>query len=165
MKQINELIKWPDYWNVRIFEVNHSSFDQLYCPYIEESMLYFDELEGYFYHKDYDNLESLKEEDCKWFPIGRPIQKVHIKNGDCVSISVSLINYVKMIKKEISFPKGISNNRKIEELTCLIEIPKEIKAFLNYNKKHIICIDGDYGKMKINKLLTNNKNRYILNSS
>lgn len=127
-------LKDPENWNVRMIQHGEIVEDVLYSPYIPSS-IGFDELEGYFYHKDFEYCKGLEHEDRTSYIY--PAHNSSIKNRDYYSISVSLLHYIKMLKGEKPFPKGFPKKERIESIksdnmffmNCAQNIPKEIVNF------------------------------------
>lgn len=116
-------LKDPENWNVRMIQNGEFVYDTLYSPYIPIS-IGLDELEGYFYKKDYGECKKLNHEDRSSYVY--PAHNSSIKLNNYFSVSVSLPLYIKMLKGEKSLPKGFSKKERIER------IKNDCVCFLNY---------------------------------
>lgn len=101
----------PENWNVRMIQKGEDVEDILYSPYEHFSMI-FDDLEGYYYHKDFNSEEQNNHEHRSNFFY--PAHNYSISVRDYYSVSVSLENYIKMLKGIKEFPNGFSREPRIE---------------------------------------------------
>ena len=125
-------------WNVRIIQSNGFVKDQLYNIYDENSIV-FDENEGHFYQKDYDDVICLSHE---FRSSVYPSRNYNIKESDYYSVSVSLENYIKMLKGEKDFPFSLSREERLNYdlfgIYCsVIKVPDEIKEIIESCKNQL----------------------------
>lgn len=91
----------------------------------------FDENEGFFHNKDYQ--KAVKEVDREHRTSLFTMRNYHISKHDYFSVSVSLENYIKMLKGEKKFPHNldISERRKHDIVfMSLISNNKEVKEYI-----------------------------------
>lgn len=117
-------------YNVRIIQNGDLIEDGLYNIYDDLSIV-FDENEGFFHNKDYQ--KAVKEVDREHRTSLLPMRNYHISKHDYFSVSVSLENYIKMLKEEEKFPHNldISERRKHDIVfMSLISNNKEVKEYI-----------------------------------
>lgn len=118
-------------YNVRIIQNGDLIEDVLYNIYDDLSIV-FDENEGSFYNKDYQ--KAVEEEvDREHRTSLLPMRNYHISKHDYFSVSVSLENYIKMLKGEKKFPHNLDiNERRKHDIAfmSLVSNDKEVKEYI-----------------------------------
>lgn len=117
-------------YNVRIIQNGNLIEDVLYNIYDDLSIV-FDENEGFFSNKDYQ--KALEEVDREHRTPLLPMRNYHISKHDYFSVSVSLENYIKMLKGEKKFPHNFDKDeRKKHDIVfmSLVSNSKEIKEYM-----------------------------------
>lgn len=87
-------------YNVRIIQNGELIEDVLYDIY-DDLTLIFDENEGNFLYKDYQ--KAIEETDREHRTSLLPMRNYHISKHDYFSVSVSLENYIEMLKGKKKF--------------------------------------------------------------
>lgn len=116
-------------YNVRIVQNGESIEDVLYDIY-DDLTLIFDENEGNFLHKDYQ--EAIEETDREHRTSLFPMRNYHISKHDYFSVSVSLENYIKMLKGEKKFPHNFDKEGRKKHNILFMSLVKneEIKEYI-----------------------------------
>lgn len=126
-----------DRYNVRIVQNGELIQDQLYDIYDPLTMA-FEENEGFYFHKDYN--EVIKKEHEYRSPLF-PTRNHSIVESDYYSVSVSLKIYLKMLSGKMPFPFKCNLKERIDYdlwSYCLIsKPPKKLKDFINHYKKKL----------------------------
>jgi len=116
-------------YNVRIVQNGELIGDTLYGIY-DDLTLIFDENEGSFLHKDYQ--KAIEETDREHRTSLLPMRNYHISKHDYFSVSVSLENYIKMLKGEKKFPHNFDKEERKKHNILFMSLVKneEIKEYI-----------------------------------
>ena len=116
-------------FNVRIIQNGTLIEDVLYNIY-DDLTLVFDENEGNFLHEDYQ--KALNEIDREHRTSLLPMRNYHISKHDYFSVSVSLENYIKMLKGEKNFPHNFDKEERKKHNILFMSLVKdeEIKEYI-----------------------------------
>ena len=130
-------VKNIDKYYVKIIQNGNVIQDQLYNIYEPLSMV-FDEKDGFFYHKDYEEVSKMSYEDrCSVYPS----RNYSIKTGDYYSVSVSLKIYLKMLSGKMPFPFKCNLKDRIDYdllgINCTTKVDKEVIKFISSYKKKL----------------------------
>ena len=111
-------------FNVRIIQNGTLIEDVLYNIY-DDLTLVFDENEGNFLHEDYQKAleETDREHRTSLFPM---------RNYDYFSVSVSLDNYIRMLKGEKEFPHNFNREERKKHDILFMSLVKdeEVKEYI-----------------------------------
>ena len=116
-------------FNVRIIQNGTLIEDVLYNIY-DDLTLVFDENEGNFLHEDYQ--KALEETDREHRTSLFPMRNYHISKHNYFSVSVSLENYIKMLKGEKKFPHNFNREERKEHDILFMSLVKdeEVKEYI-----------------------------------